>query len=253
MAIGTAAAILGGSIISGVMGSNASSNASSAQQASDAAATAEQRRQYDLTRADYAPYRQVGTGALNQLAALYGIPAYAAPVSSGGNGGGVYGGLMGASGRNGVRLNYRATAAPPSTPMSVNAPPAPGTPNYSSFFSSPDYNFARTEGQRGLEQSAAARGGAFSGNALRALADYNQGLASQQYGNYYNRLAGLAGIGQNATNSTAQFGANAANQISANSIAAGDARASGIMGSANSWSNALNSGLNAYGAYKKWW
>lgn len=193
-----ATAVVGGSLISGYLGSKASSNAADAQQAAADAATAEQRRQYNLTRQDFGPYRKAGYSALNTI----------------------------------QQLNKG---------------------NYSSFKASPDYNFTRTEGQRGLENSAAARGGAFSGNALRALADFNQGLASQQYSNYYNRLAGVAGIGQSATGSTAQFGANAANQISANDLSAGDARASGIMGSANSWSNALNSGLNAYGAYKKWW
>lgn len=117
--------------------------------------------------------------------------------------------------------------------------------DYSSFTASPDYNFVRTEGQRGLEQSAAARGGAFSGNALRALSDYNQGLASEQYGNYYNRLAGLAGVGQSATGSTAQAGQNAANNISQNYIGSADARASGIIGAGNAWSNALGTIGNA--------
>ena len=190
--------VAGATLVGGYLGSKASGKAADASQAGADAATAEQRRQYNLTRQDYAPYRLAGYGALKTIQQL----------NSG---------------------------------------------NYSKFRASPDYNFVRTEGQRGLEQSAAARGGAFSGNALRALSDYNQGLASEQYGAFYNRLAGVAGIGQNATNSTAAFGANAANQIGANDIAAGDARASGIMGSAKSWTNALNTGLNAYGAYKKWW
>lgn len=116
--------------------------------------------------------------------------------------------------------------------------------DFSGFYSSPDYEFTRREGQRGMEQSAAARGGAFSGNALRGLSEYNQGLASQQFGNYYNRLAGVAGVGQAATGSIASAGANASNNISNNLMAAGNARASGIMGAANSWTGALNSGMN---------
>lgn len=126
--------------------------------------------------------------------------------------------------------------------------------DYSGFTTSPDYNFTRTEGQRGLEQSAAARGGAFSGNALRALSDYNQGLASQQYGAYYNRLANVAGVGQSATGSTAMAGQNAANQIGGYQLGAGDARASGIIGSTNSTSGALNA-LIPIGqqAYTSWY
>ena len=198
MTFWVAGAIVVAGVVQGVQGAKASKNAANAALAGSDAATSEQRRQYNLTRQDYGPYRKAGYNALAQMRQL--------------NAG-----------------------------------------NYSSFKASPDYNFVRTEGQRGLEQSAAARGGAFSGNALRALSDYNQGLASEQYGAYYNRLAGIAGIGQNATNSTATFGANAANQIGANDIAGGDARASGVMGAANSWNNAINTGLNAYGAYKKWW
>ena len=122
--------------------------------------------------------------------------------------------------------------------------------DYSSFNASPDYNFTRAEGQRGLEQSAAARGGAFSGNALRALSDYNQGLASQQYGNYYNRLADLAGAGQHATGSVAQFGAEKANQIGANDLYAGDARASGLVGAGNAWGQAFDT-IGSFG-FKKY-
>lgn len=116
----------------------------------------------------------------------------------------------------------------------------------SQFFTDPGYNFARTEGQRGIERSAAARGGATGGNALRALAQFNQGLASQQYGDYYNRTAARAGVGQTTANNLATLGQNTANNIGKNLMAAGDARASGIMGGANSWGNALNSGLNSW-------
>jgi len=121
------------------------------------------------------------------------------------------------------------------------------------FMASPDYAFTKAEGMRGIEQSAAARGGAFSGNALRNLDQFNSNLASTQFGDWWNRQAGLAGIGQQATGSTAAAGQNAANNISNNMLAAGDARASGIIGSANAWNSALNSFGNyaAYGGFSK--
>lgn len=56
-----------GSIIGGGLQSSAASDAADTQAASSAAAIAEQRRQYDLTRSDYAPYRAAGTQALGQL------------------------------------------------------------------------------------------------------------------------------------------------------------------------------------------
>lgn len=120
------------------------------------------------------------------------------------------------------------------------------TGDNSNFFASPDYNFRRTEGQRGMEQSAAARGGAFSGNALRALSDYNQNLASGEYGDWWNRQAGIAGVGQAATNQVGQLGAQSANNIGQLQLASGDARASGIIGSANAMNQGINNGLNAW-------
>ena len=57
----------GASLLGGAMQSNAASNASNQQSAATDASIAEQRRQYDLTRGDSAPYREAGTKALGQL------------------------------------------------------------------------------------------------------------------------------------------------------------------------------------------
>lgn len=106
------------------------------------------------------------------------------------------------------------------------------------------YQNIQAIGTRGLERTAAARGGAFSGNALRAL----QGFNTDTYNTWWNQQAGLAGVGQNATGSTAMAGQNKANNVSNNMIGAGDARASGIAGQANAWGGAI-SGLANYGMY----
>ena len=66
-ALGTA--VLGGSLISAYASGDAADTAAQASGAASAASIAEQRRQYDLSRADYAPYLAAGTGAVNQLAA----------------------------------------------------------------------------------------------------------------------------------------------------------------------------------------
>ena len=195
MAIGTGAAILGGSLISGALGASSSRSAARAQQQATDAATAEQRRQFDTSRADMMPWLESGREGLNDLNRL-------------------------ASG------------------------------DMSRFFTDPGYNFARTEGMRGIERSAAARGGATGGNALRALSQFNQGLASQQFGDFYNRTAARAGVGQTTANNLAALGQNSANSISGLLQAGGDARASGIMGQANSIGGALNSGLNNFLLYR---
>ena len=64
----TAGAILAGSVVSGLFGSKAASKGAKAQQAGYDAATAEQGRQYDTTRQDYAPWREAGKAALDELA-----------------------------------------------------------------------------------------------------------------------------------------------------------------------------------------
>jgi hypothetical protein len=121
----------------------------------------------------------------------------------------------------------------------------PGTPNMSGFFASPDYNFRRTEGTRGIEGGFASRGMGQSGNALRALAEFNSNLAGGEFGNWWNRLAGLAGVGQTATADTASFGARHAENAGRNALIAGDARASGIINQAN----IIGSGIGQLGSW----
>ena len=109
----------------------------------------------------------------------------------------------------------------------------------------PSYQFRLGEGIKALDRQAAARGGLISGGALKAAQRYGQEFASNEFGNAYNRIASMAGLGQTATGaqSTAagQFGANAGNLMTG----AGAARASGYVGGAN----ALTSGLGQYMNY----
>lgn len=135
---------------------------------------------------------------------------------------------------------YSYQAPADTDPNAVNGIVTPSGPDMSGFFASPDYNFRRTEGQRGIEQSAAARGGAFSGNALKALNQYNSNLASGEYGDYFNRLAAMAGIGQTATNNQSAAAMNTGNNIGNALMGAADSRASGIAAAGNAWGNAFS-------------
>ena len=51
----------------------------------------------------------------------------------------------------------------------------------------PGYAFRMAEGMKALERSAAARGGLLSGTTLKGTQRFAQDLASQEYGNAYNR------------------------------------------------------------------
>ena len=62
-----AAAVIGGAVIGGVASNAAAKKGAQSQQDATNASLAEQGRQFDLTRADYAPYREAGTRALGQL------------------------------------------------------------------------------------------------------------------------------------------------------------------------------------------
>jgi len=101
------------------------------------------------------------------------------------------------------------------------------------FFASPDYQFRFGEGMRGLENSAAARGGLLSGNFLRGATDYGQKAASQEFGNYWNRLQETARLGQNSAAGSGALGVQSAGQIGNTTMAQGAADASGYVGAAN--------------------
>ncbi len=257
----------------------AAGNAARVQSAGYDAATEEQARQFDLGREDTAPFRQVGTAAINQLAQLYGLApaieqqqmqdqqaeqlAFEQSTSLVGDtelpvngrrivpvGGGRYqvfygdqqvGDLVpgGSNGRfigNGNPIPQPSMESVPGfqvadkTSMRPTGTPAgrAGTPDYSAFMNSPDYAFARDEGTRGIERSAAARGGIASGNTLASLARFNSGLATQNYGNYVNRLSALAGVGQTSSEALADRRNQLAINVGNNAIGGAGSRASGI-------------------------
>lgn len=107
----------------------------------------------------------------------------------------------------------------------------------SKFTQSPGYQFAFDEGQRALERGAAARGLLTSGATGRALVDYGQGMASQEFNTYANRLQQLAGMGANAAvgqaSNATNVGANMGQTAMTGMTNIGTAQAAGIAGAAN--------------------
>ena len=108
----------------------------------------------------------------------------------------------------------------------------------------PSYKFRLDEGLKALQRTAAARGGLLSGGTMKEAMRYGQGLASTEYGNAYNRLASLAGVGQTATNqmsgAAGTYGSNVGNLMTSGAAA----RASGYVGGANAMTNSLGQYLN---------
>lgn len=207
----------------GVIG--AISSASSASDATDAQtnaanqANATSQQQYNQTRADNLPWMTRGNQAGDTLQTLLGVGGNTSNNPSYGS------------------LSRDFTNA--------------------DFVADPGYQFRLDQGMRGINSSLAAKGGLLSGAAVKAAADYNQGFASNEFGNAYNRyvnnqtnaynrLAGIAGTGQQANNLVATAGQQTANNISNNQIGVGNARASGYIAQGNALNNGLSSGFNNY-------
>lgn len=189
-----------GSVASGVLGADA--NRKAGNQANDAtmASLEEQRRQFDLLRADQAPYREAGVSALEQLRNVMGFDP---------------------------------------------------TPDAASVMSEPGYQFGLDQGRDAIQGTAAARGGLYSGQALKELTKFGGDYATGRYGDAWNRaqtgfgnrwgrLASLAGIGQTATQQTGQAGQNYANQVGALRTGNANAQGAAAIGNANIWGSGIN-------------
>jgi hypothetical protein len=119
------------------------------------------------------------------------------------------------------------------------------------FKADPGYNFRLTQGQRGIDASAAARGGLQSGAALKAAATFGQEMGSQEYQNAFNRygverdraispLMQMAGFGQTATNNAQQGTTNFANTSGQIMQNAGDTAANAQVARGSTYSNTGN-------------
>ena len=207
--------VLGGaSVVSGVMGAKAAKSAARTQAASADYAAQLQQEQFDKQVELQAPFREAGLTAQNKLLDYLGLSA-------------------GAGGKYARDFGMQ------------------------DFQQDPGYAFRMSEGMKALDRTAAARGGMLSGAALKGAQRFGQDLGSQEYQNAFNRyqtnranqlnpLQSLMGASQTATNAMGQAGQNYATNAGNAYMNAGNARASGYVGSANAWSNALGGATNMY-------
>jgi hypothetical protein len=272
----------GGAILGGVLGGLGSSSAAKKQQRATENATALQRKQTDRAIDMQMPFYEGGTQAQNKLMELMGFdPGYDQEEYER-----IYQGLRDAeSAKHAAAYGFGFDNAP-----GWADPDIAGAENYlrrlamdqakaayaqnprarsnefgsllkdfsmEDFEADPGYQFRMDEGMRGVEGGAAARGGLLSGAALKAIQKYGQGLASQEYGNAYNRytsdqtnkfnkLTGLVQSGQGSAQQIGNAAQNFGQQAGNNMIGAGNAQASGIMGTTNALVGGINQGINAY-------
>lgn len=189
MGFPVAAAIAGGtSLISGIFGKNAANKAADAQVRSGEQAIAEMRRQYDLSRKDFAPYREAGgeaiKGGLAMLQPGYDHttgPGYQFRVSEGmraiDNGAAAKGMLMsGGTLKDYARFNQGMAA--------------------SDFQDSFNRNMAVAAGGQQATTSLASLGGANSANIGNTMMGMGNARASGYMGGANAMSQGLGGLAQ---------------------------------------------------------
>lgn len=140
----------------------------------------------------------------------------------------------------------------------LNSLTSPITMNQSQLEQTPGYQFNLYQGQKAVQNSAAARGLGTSGAALKGAAGYATGLADSTYqnqfanaqtnqANQFNRLMGLSEFGQGASTAAGNAALRTASQISGNDVGLGNAQAAYYNGIGSSVNNSLNTGWGIAG------
>jgi hypothetical protein len=260
MAIGTTAAIMAGaSAVGGLAQAGAARSAANAQTAAANQQLALQEQIYNQNVERFAPFLQTGGNALNALAYEMGLgprPTFGgtAPtvteVAGSATGTPVYndaGALSGYTGGSGPRYQVGGQVFDTREAADAWAAANPtGGTEYGGWEMTPGNRAIMNEGLGALEASAAARGGLYSGATMQGLQRAGQEYTNRFYGNYLDRLGGMAASGQNAAGqgaAAAQNYGNAAGQAYAN---IGNAQAAGAIGQGNALSGGINNMLGIW-------
>ena len=219
MAFASSGALLAGAVIgSSLINSNAQGAAvNSAARATDSSNQL-QRDLYDQTRTDNMPALDARNSSLARLQELLGI---------GGNSGAAGYGSLG------------------------------GQINPGDVTQDPGYQFGLDQGQRVLNNQAAARGMRNSGAALLAANRYGNDYATTHYNDAFNRqlsnrnallnpLQSLAGLGQTGANVIGQSGQNYANQVGNNMTNLANVQGQTQIGQANAITGGINQAAGWY-------
>jgi hypothetical protein len=191
------------SLIGGKMSSDAASDAAAQANAQNQRGLDLQREMFDEQKRLSEPYRQAGLTGQNRLMEMLGL-----------------GGDTGAAGYGRYAKDF----------------------SMQDYQQDPGYAFRLSEGLKQLGSQARAQGGAGGGRTMMGIQNYAQGLASQEYGNAFNRyqtnranqlqpLGSLMSSGQAAAVGQAgqagQYGANASNMLSQMGVNTGGATLAG--------------------------
>lgn len=223
-----------GSLVGGGLSYFASQQAADAREDASEAQIAEQRRQFNRLLEIQEPYRQVGTNALYQQAAMMGLGSpqqfeqqqrladlrdqlaetdqYITQGGQGAQGGGyspprgsrAWSPGMGQTQPQEQVLNPEYERLQQQISDLEGQQGAPQEGGGYDFTTSPGYEFRMQEGMDALENQLAATGNRLSGRAIKAAQRFGQGIASEEFGQQFNRLSALSGRGQTATGRAGQ-------------------------------------------------
>jgi hypothetical protein len=252
-----------GSIVGGIIQSNAASDAQSALERAAARARRDQNQAFERQVQLQAPFRAGGLSALNRYLTYFGLETptiYAGGTTT----------PPSLNGPDGKPLKGQALV---DARRNMGQPPElsvdPNDPNFgkysrdfgmSDFQADPGYAFRLSEGMKALDASAAARGGLLSGNTLRGAVKYGQDAASEEYTNAFNRyqanrrnqlgpLETLFGGAHDSANTLGGAASNLGNSLASNSYQLGNVQAAGEIARGNAWTGAVGGVTDALGGY----
>lgn len=255
-----ATAVVGGSVIGGVLQGNAAKDAANSQIGAANSANQIQLDMYNQNRKDQEAYRQAGYSALNTL---FGRDQnyqkrqdLQAKIDEANNGATHLQGLI--TGKTGLGgddarwapglATYQSDAAKYKAELDALGPESPQLSQaqigQGIMSQDPGYQFRLDQGNKQINAGAAARGMANSGRTMKELTRYGSDFASNEYGNAYNRLASMAGMGQTAVNQMGQYGQTYGQQAGQNYGSIGNAQAAGSIGQANAVSSGIGNITN---------
>lgn len=248
-------AVIGGALglvgsVGGALVSSSASNKAAKQVAEgNAAAIAEQRRQFDLAQQLLQPYVQGGNSGLQGLLNLSGVgggqfdaarylqtnPDVAQDANSL-----VQQGLYASPeeyaqyhfntyGKNEGRSGFTTTGAD-AQQQAISA-----------LEQSPMFQGLARQGEQGILQNASATGGLRGGNVQGALAQFRPALLNQQIQQQLANFQGIASLGQNAAVGTGNQAVQTGQQIGNLQQNTGQALGAGSIASGNAWGGALGS------------
>lgn len=204
-----------GSIIGGLVGQGGANAAAGAVGSATKESIAAAQHQQAVNRSDASPWTAAGTSALSEIGKLLGWGELYNP------------------GTDGSVYNYQGDPTGEKKKAAFNA-----------FETSPGYAFRKQEGINALDRSAAARGSLRSGAQMKAVQGFGDNLASAEFGDYYNRLAGLAGMGGQAQQGVMSANTGLTGQIGNWNMTGAMSRGSSYQAGANALASGIGSGIN---------